>query len=401
MSARRLYLHVGCRKTGTSLVQAAITASVPALAAQGLGVPLGGRGKHLSLILDPLLEVPETGEVPEETRRQLGRLGRVLSKTSGDRLLLTLEDLAQLPLHQTRVLREALADYEVHLVVSARHWGRQIPSEWQQCVKERLRTPFPDYVRTLEEGVDEADIFFRRQDVVDVIRRWGEGLPPEQVHVVAVPSGKNRFRIFKLFGDVLEINPRSLTIPRAAGNASLGHEQAEMLRRVNVALGDQLTDVRNEYAPVVRVFLTNRVLRKQSGTAIRVPPAHLPWCRAKAEAMVEELKREGYQVHGSLRDLVPPVEEEPEPFEEPSEEAVAATAVRALADVAVARHAEEEERRRLEEESAAPPTTRRVRRAAGRARRLARRYRGLAGAAWRRRSSRSNSASQRSTTGPI
>ena len=62
----------------------------------------------------------------------------------GDRLLLTLEDLAETTDEAADALVRAVEPhFDLHVVVTARDWSRQIPSEWQQAVKSRLTLHVP------------------------------------------------------------------------------------------------------------------------------------------------------------------------------------------------------------------------------------------------------------------
>ena len=96
----------------------------------------------------------------------------------------------------------------------------------------------------------------------DIARKWGRSLPADHVHIVAVPApSREPLGIHILFAGLLGIDVERLEIDEGTSNRSLGYEQAELLRRVNVALGRRLLDIRTEYRPAVRELLINGALR--------------------------------------------------------------------------------------------------------------------------------------------
>jgi hypothetical protein len=351
---RPVYLHVGSRKSGTSYLQAAILASQSALREQGVGLPLPGRGKQVQQILTPLRLFDDEQPSPQ-SRQAMTRLAERLAEDEGSRLLLTLEDLAELDAPKAALLIDALSDFEVHLVITARDWSRQIPSEWQQCVKERVLATYPEFARRIRDGAPDAQLFLARQDVAGIASRWGASLPPERVHIVAVPRTKtDPGRLVRLFAGVVGFDPESLE-PAGSVNRSLGYEQAETLRRINVALGDRLADVPGEYRFGVRLFIHRHALIRQDGTPFGLPPELVGWCHEHSVAQAKELAERGYDIVGSLDDLIVPNEPAATDLEEVSDSQVAEVAVRALADLAVLRF--RETKKRSEPPAAAGPRT--------------------------------------------
>ena len=77
-SSRRVFLHVGCPKTGTTYLQSTFWRSRDALSAQGLHLPLRGQPDHFFLSLavreslDPASEGPEAFDVLDRLAAELG-----------------------------------------------------------------------------------------------------------------------------------------------------------------------------------------------------------------------------------------------------------------------------------------------------------------------------------------
>ena len=71
-------------------------------------------------------------------------------------------------------------------------------------------------------------------DPLDVLDRWGAGLPPERVHVVTVPpAGTDPGLLWERFAGLVGIDPDTVDTTVARANPSLGAEEVTFLRRVN------------------------------------------------------------------------------------------------------------------------------------------------------------------------
>lgn len=347
---------MGCRKSGTSALQRSLKESRSELLAQGVGVPFATRPQHLRNLYAPLAAL-EAGEA-QQGQTGIDALVGVLVASPGDRLVLTLEDLAEMTDEAAEALVRAVEPhFDLHVVVTARDWSRQIPSEWQQAVKSRLTLTYPEFATAVRESRPEGEDFWRRQHVPDIARKWGKSLPPDHVHIVAVPPpSREPLGVHILFAGLLGIDVERLEIDEGTSNRSLGYEQAELLRRVNVALGRRLLDVRTQYRPAVRELLINGALRMRPNSP---PPSLLPddaaWCRHQCQVMLDELRDATYDLIGNPEDLLPPERVEGVQ-QEPSAERLVEVAVMALADAAYYNHVAVEARReqRLRRRSRVP-----------------------------------------------
>ncbi len=335
---RRLIVHIGASKTGTSALQYALWASIPELRAAGIGIPFEGRKAHVRALLRPLGWQIARGFTRDVRRDWVKETAAVLSSTPGDRLLISNEDLAELDEARVALFYEAAAaaDLEPEVILSARDWSRQLPSEWQQFLKHRLATPYPEF---LEQVRDRADThagkhFWMRQDFADICRRWGEGVPPERVHVVAVRSQTvDPGGVYRDFGALLQIEPDKLQRPEHDVNASFGYTEAEVYRRLNEELGERLPAYATAYIPAVRTPIIRGALPRDASSRIPLPTEHLDWVRREGRRQVDEIRRRGHTFHGDPESLIAP-EDAGRPLPEPSESEIASVAIAALANFA-------------------------------------------------------------------
>jgi len=331
---RRLYLHVGLQKTGTSYLQAVMLRNAETLAAAGLDlVPATKRDSFELMLLVRDRYNPDRD--PASTAGALDRLHETLRDAPGDRALLSQESLAAARPAQVRRLLEACGDREVHVVVTARDLARGIPSSWQQELKSGRTDTYRGYLRRLRRAQEQG----RRShpwihlDPPAVLDTWAEHLPADRLHVVTVPpSGSAPTLLLERFCRVLDVDPGSLVPEQAAANTSLGRVQAEVLRRVNAELPEDLRR-RQVYGDVGKRFFAAQVLGGQDGRRIRVPDELRDWCTAVTERHVDAIRTAGYDVVGDLGDLSCPDEAFTDDDRRPTEREVARAAVASLVKI--------------------------------------------------------------------
>ncbi|WP_341928253.1 hypothetical protein [Nocardioides psychrotolerans] len=308
MTTRPLYVHVGASKTGTSALQAGLWESKRFLRRSGIGLPFVGRPAHVRRLLRPLGWTMGTGFDRAPKPKVLRELASRLRDTPGDRLLISNEDLCELDAPRIDLVRELAeaADLDLRVVVSARDWAKQLPSEWQQFLKHRLTTDYDSFLEQVRrrEGA-AAEHYWQRQDVAGICARWATGLDPADVHVIAVPPmSADADGVFRLFGEAVGFDATRLTLPTHHVNASFGYVEAEVLRRLNASLGERLPDYEKDYVPAVRNVLVRGVLAREASAKITLPPEHLAWVRDLGQQHLEALRSGGYTLHGDPRYLV-------------------------------------------------------------------------------------------------
>ena len=339
---RRAFVHIGLPKTGTSYLQSILWRSRPALADQDLELLPSTKAATFYLMLAVRGSLRADLD-PPAAFRALSQFREEAAAATGSRILVTQELLAGATRKQITGFLSALDGYQVHVVLTLRDLARHVPSAWQQHVKARGTTSFSAF---LDDVVDAGSRRHPAYDPLRVLDRWSSAVPPERTHVVTVPRpGSSPEVLLERFCAVLDVDPLSLNANTNTDvrNTSLGFVQAELLRRVNIALGDRLPHPRAGYREQGKRFLAGSVLRAQGGEPPRLPKRLAPWCLERSETIRERLATEGYHVIGELDDLLPDAGAFAEEEQEATDAEVAAAGSAALASVLAAR-AEEAER---------------------------------------------------------
>lgn len=359
---RRVYLHIGLQKTGTTYLQKICWQNREELARQGLDLVPGSRLGMFELMLDVRRRVDPSLDRPAAFRA-LSRLPAQLAAAPGDRALISEEALAEAFIPRIRALVTACGDREVHLVVTLRDLGRQIPSAWQQMIQSGSSLPFEDYLARLRDR-EARNGSWANKDVIKLLTRWSQVVPPRRVHVVTVPPpGGDPELLLRRFCAVLGVDAEALDTRLDRHNQSLGRVEAEVLRRVNAQLSPAHRH-RDVYGDVGKRFLAVRILGARPGRRILVPTADEPWVRSVSHDVADHLREGGYDVVGDPDDLLPVAAAFADPETgRATEEEVSAETTRALAAVIAdrmdqlrARRAEELVEQQREQEDRAART---------------------------------------------
>ena len=314
-AAKRVYLHIGAPKTGTTYLQDVLFRNRAALAGQGLLVPGGRASAHYEAALD-LRALAFGGyrdpradgawaELVEQVMEWDGRAAvishELLSGADEDAMARAVSSFAG----------SSGGDAEVHVIYTARDLGRQVPAMWQESVKNGQELPFGTYLRRLSSRKRRgraARIFWRQQHVVEVLQRWSAHVPPDRVHVVLVPPpGRPTDLLWRRFASVIGVDTDGLDLEVERTNVSLGLAEAELLRRVNVTLDDDLAWP--DYGPTVKFWFAEQVLADLTrGPRAAVPPAMHGWIQRQAAQITSELAASGWDVVGDLTDLDPVID---------------------------------------------------------------------------------------------
>lgn len=311
--ARRVYLHVGSPKTGTTYLQEVLWNNREDLRRAGVLYPGDRPEAHFHAAMDlqgtQFQEDHFDTEVPSAWNDLVRRAREWHGTVVISHELFCTADPAEVD--------RALADLgfaEVHLVCTARDLARQLPAVWQEDVKNRHTLGFAEFAAGVRGDTDSphflSELFWARQDLPAVLAKWSRAIPPDRVHVVTVPpAGQPPEIVWRRFAELVGVNPDDYDTTVREPNRSLGVAETELVRRLNHSLDGLLDWPR--YDRVVKDGVSHRTLgSRKARTPIVVPREHREWVEQQARALVDALAAANYDVVGDLRELLPsPVSE--------------------------------------------------------------------------------------------
>jgi hypothetical protein len=304
--SKRVLLHVGCPKTGTSYLQDVLLRNQSVLRDHDILYPADRFDAHFLAALD-LMTLP-WGGLETEAVGAWDRLAEQVRDWHGTSII-SHEIFARATPTQVARALDSLGDAEVHLVLSVRDLVRQIPAEWQENVKHRSHITYAKFLRTIRDPARESKIgswFWAVQEIPDILDRWGASLPPSQVHLVTVPpSGSDRGELWRRFSHTFGLEGLDLDLAAERENPSLGVPETSLLRTINQRVTSIIAPP--DYRPLVRELLAHQTLSRGVASArLGLAPDDHAWAQDLCRSWVEAMAGRGYDVSGSLDDLIGP-----------------------------------------------------------------------------------------------
>lgn len=357
---RRLTLHIGTPKSGTTHLQARLRAARAEL--RGAGVlypgadhpPRGGLNQQGAMYAVAPPEVHwATPVVRANGARQLERLRTELDRHPGHALV-SAEVLASFTREAIPILLDALGypPDSVRVVITARDAGRLLTSAWQENVKNGATQAMVDYLASIavQRSGGESP-FWRAYGLPRLVERWAAVVGMANVVLVTVPSSTasptapgSRPRTTDLIpaqasgrpgsGSRLARPPgprrpapggedlwsrytRACWLPSIAAppparrqeqNLSLSGSQVELLRQVNLILDQE--QVPHPERQVLRSHLLQAWMGSAAGggAPLGLDPEWLPTLRLWASddrAALDIQHEQGLHLVGTLDDLDP------------------------------------------------------------------------------------------------
>jgi len=299
---KTVYLHVGAPKSGTTYVQRVLEANRSVLADAGVLV-VGDT--HLDRIHAAMVvrQDPRLSNLGDQAKSAWQRLAKQVRSWKGDTAILSYELFAGADAEQVEKALKDLDGLDVHVVITARDFGRAVPSAWQERLKFALTTKLEEWKPRPESAGPRAEWGWRTMDPAGVAKRWGRTLPAGNVHVVTVPrdaaSGSELWRRFAAACG-LDVPGLSLDVERV--NESMGVVAAELLRRVNEKVSHPI-DNNREHALWLRDTLAHQVLVTLDKEPIGVTDAQFDEASKRSAESITAISTAGYDVQGDLEDL--------------------------------------------------------------------------------------------------
>ncbi len=335
---RRVLVHVGTPKTGTSSLQDVLFRNRDRLLEHDVLYPADRFEAHFLEALD-LMRLP-WGGLEHEALGCWERLAAQVRAHHGTAIV-SHEILARATTTQAAA---ALASFdepggepaEVHLILSGRDLVRQVPAEWQENVKHRSSLTYERFLGQLRDPERASRIgswFWGVQEIPDILDRWGAGLPPEQVHLITVPPpGGDPDLLWQRFSYAFGLDGLDLDLDTTRANPSMGVPETALLRRINASTNKLVPPV--HYRPLVRELVAHQTLSPRRGSPrLAVPPDLHDWLHDLQVRWVTEVRDRGYDVVGDLDDLLSRPTVPAEDFADPDRPDEADVADAALATI--------------------------------------------------------------------
>lgn len=296
--SRRVFVHVGSPGAGTVHLRRRLWANAESLKQAGALLP-GHERRHASAARARIRQTSDDAAAFLDPARAFPRLIREASAWDGD-VIIAHEAFAAASAEQARSVRQALREFEIHVVVTFGSLAAALIDAWQEQLAQGIAAPLPTFAAAVRDHERRGVAFWRVQDVPQVARRWGKDLPPEQVHLLPYPSTWHVDRtLWTQYCDVLGVDPtrhHELPAPRPP---ALGVVESALLFDIHAVRDARFTD--KDRHPWTRHLLVEEVLARRPGpTPLAEPADASQWLTEESALMARRLKADSYDVRGDL-----------------------------------------------------------------------------------------------------
>ncbi|MGJ0120670.1 sulfotransferase family protein [Williamsia sp. MIQD14] len=339
MSRPTVVIHVGLPKTGTTYLQDRLWRNRDtALRVGGLLYP----GVEMSDHFHAAVHLQPDRYLDWVDPAHADAWGRMVAQMRGwpGTSLVSHELFSTATAEQARRVVADLDFADVHVVATVRDLARQLPSVWQENVKNQHTSTLDEFIESLRrDPIERQEPFWEFQDFVRILRTWGDGLPSDRIHLVTVPrsgSGPSA-SLWDRFTSVLGVDGAELDVPVPPSNAALTPPQVELLRALNTHLQPD-TVAWDRYEWAVKRHLIGDILFDtvdRHGRSLTVDQSW--WAAERSDAMIAAVVDAGFDIVGDTDDLrvdsVTGTDDDVDATGEPTPEETLEVAVAALARI--------------------------------------------------------------------
>lgn len=310
---RRIVLHIGAFKTGTTFLQQVMVANKQRLAGAGVLFPGRTWSDQVYAVKEAIGRTTKDPVIHQRCVGKWNELATSILAHRGTTSVLSMEYLAAAKPRAAQSIVESLTSEgtDVHVVLTVRDADAMIPSAWQTSCRSGGQLSWPDYVdEVMSVGRSETRPrslrgrrFRRNHDVLRVIRTWGKAVPPENTHVVTVPRDRSDpWLLWRRFADAAGVESSTASDLPRRDNSGLGLPSAHLLASLNREIHPMR---RSDYNAIVNKFLSRKVLALRSASEPkarlhRPGRAFAAYWNARTRWAIED---SGVHLVGTLADL--------------------------------------------------------------------------------------------------
>jgi hypothetical protein len=311
-SPKKIYLHIGLHKTGTTYLQNIFRANREQLRAQSLEFPGGPDEPTQALAVWDLQGRRPRGVDDKRIAGQWDALVAHVDRAPHPAALISEERLSLNTPKQARAVVSAFGDRDVEVIVTARDLGRIAVSAWQEAVKNDATWTWSHFAESIKDPARQAQSpargFWMRQDLVKICETWEGVVGADRLTVITVPKpGASADELLARFCQTVGVDPAGLTEDAKWTNETVGVAATEVIRRVNERLEGRLN--KHQHDKVVKLTIVQMLARRTEPVRFALPAEELDWASARADQTIAALKEHGYRIVGDLEELRPALRE--------------------------------------------------------------------------------------------
>lgn len=237
MSERRLIIHAGFHKSGTTALQESLHANRKLLLSHGISYPSNGAKSHHRLAWSLMQKtwgwVDRGGErVPI---KYWNRKIKEINASKSETVILSSEFFSELDGDLIRRFGSEVKSRKVSVLFTLRPLAKLLPSTYQQYLKYGTVAEYEDWLHSVldKPGISTINpTFWVRHSHGKVIAKWADVLGKSNVTVLIVNEANPEF-LFDEFNSYLGLPTKTIGAQESGSNRSLTMEEIALLLELN------------------------------------------------------------------------------------------------------------------------------------------------------------------------
>lgn len=304
--AKKIFVHAGFHKTGTTAIQSSFFAATKELESAGIIYPhVGGKAHHKAVysLMGKTWGWEDRGGVlatDEKWRRFVKTI-----KGSKSTALISSEFLCELTEAQIIKFKKDLGASDVTICFTLRPLLKIIPSAYQQHLKIGIKSSYEKWLHSIldEPGVSTiTPSFWVRHMHADVLAKWIKHFGSENV-ILLVVDEKNPEFMYDQFNSLLGLKPGFLAPQNDKdSNRSLSLNEITLLNTINKKFPKKRSW--HDYETFIRngaiKYLTNKVTPEPDDARLLTPQWAVDIAKEVSNKNVEKIKSLGIKIIGDI-----------------------------------------------------------------------------------------------------
>lgn len=307
--SRRVFVHVGSPGPGTAHLRRRLWANADSLKKAGALLP-GHERRQASAARARVRLTSDDNAALLDPARAFQKLMRQANDWDGDAVIAH-EAFAAASHDQARSVRQALDEFEVHIVITFGSLSMALIDAWQEQLVSAIAAPLPTFAAAVRDHQRRGVAFWRVQDVPQVARRWSKDLPGGQVHLLpysptwhvdrATGESSESTELWVRYCEILGVDPAEHGELPAPRPPALGVVESALLFDIHAVRDVRFTDKdRHQWT---RQLLVDEVLARRPGPSPLAEPVDAAgWLSEETAMMARRLEADSYDLRGDLAD---------------------------------------------------------------------------------------------------
>ncbi|MEY3168280.1 MAG: hypothetical protein RLY44_260 [Actinomycetota bacterium] len=309
MSEKRLIIHPGFHKSGTTALQESFALNRPLLRENGIFYPpIGSKAHHRvawALTQRPWGWNRRGGERTPE--KYWDRMSSRINGAKEETVILSSEFFSEIDGERIRKIRSEIKGRDIQILFTLRPLAKLLPSSYQQYLKYGITVEYEDWLHAILDKPGESKVsptFWKRHSHGKVVARWVDIFGKSNVTLLIVNEAQPTF-LFDEINKFLNLPTGTLNAAPSGSNRSLTMEEISLLLELNRQFPKER--VWDEYEVFVRAgyirHLTDHVPPAADKARLLTPQWAVDKANELGKVIQKELLGTGVKIIGDVDSL--------------------------------------------------------------------------------------------------